>query len=607
MREYKNKTENKSHHTFQRKSKAANQTPVSEILQAYRDKMPENKSIQRESIEDEELLQIKTSAHSSVNGTIQQYRENIQRYLPEEDDEVIQSKSDIIQREGMEDEEIWQGKSENVPSMEKNPVQREVEPNNAGLPDNLKTGIENLSGYNMDDVKVHYNSDKPAQLQALAFAQGTDIHVAPGQEKHLPHEAWHVVQQKQGRVEPTTQMQGINVNDNKGLEKEADMMGKRIKEPIQKNTFISYKTKRNSIESVQLVRNVKNLQLIAERRLKKIYKRLTGVNPPQNFQHIIPFVSQDILHGNNNYGLPQNIVQNVNQNIQQANQTILNYINNIQNNPLSSDLNHAQNGFNNNLGDPNTQNSTLWILRNSLNNILFPNNQYIFPPGNYFFESDKGFELASRIMPTVAGNDYTKGYRLFGGSTSDNNHIEYGLGTGPNQIVHEVGHVLENKMGIEEYIHVHRFLRARTRNNQMSVNAGWRRMSTGDAYNAYLPALNIFTQNYGNPPVNSPINMGLYKLSGGQQKLDRAFAEGSNSEAISYATMINSNYDDNGEFISTTAELFASAENAHQLIDNDPLRAAFFLYMANRPIYNQVSNDFQQNQPQVNLDNLIHA
>jgi hypothetical protein len=98
--------------------------------------------------------------------------------------------------------------------------------NKTGLPDNLKSGVENLSGHSMDDVKVHYNSPKPAQLQAHAYAQGTDIHVASGQEKHLPHEAWHVVQQKQGRVKPTMQMKGkVNVNDNSGLEREADVMG----------------------------------------------------------------------------------------------------------------------------------------------------------------------------------------------------------------------------------------------------------------------------------------------------------------------------------------------------------------------------------------------
>ncbi|MBL0911774.1 MAG: DUF4157 domain-containing protein [Bacteroidia bacterium] len=100
--------------------------------------------------------------------------------------------------------------------------------NNTGLPDDLKTGIENLSGFSMDDVQVHYNSDKPTQLQAYAYAQGTDIHIAPGQERHLPHEAWHVVQQKQGRVKPTMQMKGkIPVNDDSGLEKEADVMGSK--------------------------------------------------------------------------------------------------------------------------------------------------------------------------------------------------------------------------------------------------------------------------------------------------------------------------------------------------------------------------------------------
>jgi len=101
-------------------------------------------------------------------------------------------------------------------------------PNNTGLPNQLKTGIESLSGMSMDHVKVHYNSAQPAQLNAHAYAQGSDIHLAPGQEKHLPHEAWHVVQQAQGRVKPTMQMKrGMPVNDDVGLEREADVMGAR--------------------------------------------------------------------------------------------------------------------------------------------------------------------------------------------------------------------------------------------------------------------------------------------------------------------------------------------------------------------------------------------
>lgn len=106
------------------------------------------------------------------------------------------------------------------------PLQRKE--NKTGLPDNLKTGIENLSGLAMDDVRVHRNSDKPAQLNAHAYAQGTNIHLAPGQEQHLPHEAWHVVQQKQGRVKATRQLRGkVAMNDDAGLEREADVMGRR--------------------------------------------------------------------------------------------------------------------------------------------------------------------------------------------------------------------------------------------------------------------------------------------------------------------------------------------------------------------------------------------
>ena len=103
------------------------------------------------------------------------------------------------------------------------PIQRKEA--KTGLPDTLKAGIENLSGLAMDDVQVHYNSDKPAGVQAVAFTEGTDIHVAPGQEQHLPHEAWHVVQQKQGKVAPSIRLQGNNINVDSILEAEADVMG----------------------------------------------------------------------------------------------------------------------------------------------------------------------------------------------------------------------------------------------------------------------------------------------------------------------------------------------------------------------------------------------
>lgn len=126
--------------------------------------------------------------------------------------------------------------TDNHSAQQEGPIQRKE--NNTGLPNNLKSGIENLSGFSMDDVKVHYNSDKTAQLQAHAYAQGTEIHLASGQEKHLPHEAWHVVQQKQGRVKPTKQLKGkVNINDDAALEQEADLMGEKAIQLASASSF----------------------------------------------------------------------------------------------------------------------------------------------------------------------------------------------------------------------------------------------------------------------------------------------------------------------------------------------------------------------------------
>nr|MDQ6907366.1 DUF4157 domain-containing protein [Chloroflexota bacterium] len=93
-----------------------------------------------------------------------------------------------------------------------------------------------LSGIMLDDVRVHYNSPKAAGLGALAYAQGTEIHVGPGQEKHLPHEAWHTVQQKQGRVQPTMQAKALPINDDAGLEREADAMGAKAAGAVMPGT-----------------------------------------------------------------------------------------------------------------------------------------------------------------------------------------------------------------------------------------------------------------------------------------------------------------------------------------------------------------------------------
>ena len=173
--------------------------------------MPDNSPVPKATDEEEVQMKAKPIQKAADEEEVQMKAKSVQKAA---DEEEVQMKAAPVQK-AADEEEV---------QMKAAPVQKKE--NNTGLPDGLKSGVENLSGVSLDDVKVHTNSEQPAQMQAHAFAQGTDIHVAPGQEQHLPHEAWHVVQQKQGRVKPTAQMkEKIPVNDDKGLEHEADVMG----------------------------------------------------------------------------------------------------------------------------------------------------------------------------------------------------------------------------------------------------------------------------------------------------------------------------------------------------------------------------------------------
>ncbi|RKI41033.1 DUF4157 domain-containing protein [Corallococcus sp. AB004] len=105
------------------------------------------------------------------------------------------------------------------------PVSRSSSSPQHGLPDPLRVGLERLSGMDLSDVRVHYGSSEPTRMQAFASTRSNAIHLAPGQEHHLAHEGWHVVQQRQGRVRATAQVQGSALNDDPSLEREADVMG----------------------------------------------------------------------------------------------------------------------------------------------------------------------------------------------------------------------------------------------------------------------------------------------------------------------------------------------------------------------------------------------
>ena len=136
--------------------------------------------------------------------------------------ETMQGKF-AVQRDVEDEDELLQGKFV---------AQRQTK-NQTGIPDYVIQGMESSFGTDFSSVRVHPDSSKAPEVGALAYTQGTDIHFAPGQFKPdtsagqqlLGHELTHVIQQAEGRVQPTTEVGGMAVNDDLSLEHEADVMG----------------------------------------------------------------------------------------------------------------------------------------------------------------------------------------------------------------------------------------------------------------------------------------------------------------------------------------------------------------------------------------------
>ncbi|MFS0555407.1 DUF4157 domain-containing protein [Brevibacillus sp. 179-C9.3 HS] len=101
------------------------------------------------------------------------------------------------------------------------------------LPDSVQAKMEQAFQTDFSSVQVHPESSVATQIGAVAFAQGNDIHFAPGTyqpetqsgQQLLGHELTHVVQQRQGRVKANSPDASLPINDDPALEAEADHYG----------------------------------------------------------------------------------------------------------------------------------------------------------------------------------------------------------------------------------------------------------------------------------------------------------------------------------------------------------------------------------------------
>lgn len=136
----------------------------------------------------------RASRQASIDVIVQRYKErNIKRYA--EDEELVQGKFGTIQHKEIDENELLQGKFESNPITEQESIQQEEKSNKTGLPDNLKTGIENLSGYSMDDVNdvLQYKKAKPIQLLTVNINEETYkiLDAVPNTQYFIVRRNWH--------------------------------------------------------------------------------------------------------------------------------------------------------------------------------------------------------------------------------------------------------------------------------------------------------------------------------------------------------------------------------------------------------------------------------
>lgn len=107
---------------------------------------------------------------------------------------------------------------------------------NEDLPEDVQFQMESSFSQDLSNVKIHKNSRRAKELNAHAFTEGNDVHIADGKynpttnegKALIGHELTHVIQQKSGRVSPTVQFNRIGINTEDHLEKEADTIGERV-------------------------------------------------------------------------------------------------------------------------------------------------------------------------------------------------------------------------------------------------------------------------------------------------------------------------------------------------------------------------------------------
>ncbi|UXH76422.1 hypothetical protein [Roseateles amylovorans] len=254
------------------------------------------------------------------------------------------------------------------------------------------------------------------------------------------------------------------------------------------------------------------------------------------------------------------------------------------------------------------------------------------------------------------------------GAAMGNGNLDIGPAAARGNLVHEFGHHLEDNLAPADFLTVHNFLSARTRpppggpGVAMPGMVGMRDagyvFEHHPGYDIEMPEMNAGGLN-GRAPANGRFQQVMKALAtpfvAGGQMLYRAlqatplrylgllgsgltqqagrlvsavtgrreprnwgghgvedfFAFNANNPQLSYSSVVHRfggpGYTGTTEYLSTTVEFFNRPSHARELVNQDPLRAALFLYLGNRPQYLLVRAAFNLANAPTDLDDLIHA
>lgn len=511
----------------------------------------------------------------------------------------------------------------------------DIKPNRTGIP---------------QQIKQQY-SEKQENLGALAYTQEDKMNLRTEQEEYLQHKLAYIVQQKRDFEKSNASADNLSVQDRSDLEQITD------------NTTTILHRQQNCTEAV--IQRIPTPGDVAAVR----FSQLVDWNYIQgNIQHP-NIIQQELI----DVGIPQNIAQNIANNylnslpnfilpaIKVCFQNLIQHeYDQITNNTLGADYN------------PNQQPTPLLtILTTVLTNRYLPIIRQPIAAGaprpiQFNIRGQIGQDLQRQIAEGIGrinklldpnlrqqlprGANQPAGAPLpvvdigddidFGGSTTAFHDInrtgeqDYGLFAGPSQVMHEQGHHIENYLGVNDFVNLHYYLYRHTNPtpNAQDRRSGWNKlfgfekniMTGGPGYNIHLPEMkfqNIISRNL--PSGNDLMlywlfnagNAALYEILSlfgaqerGQQFIDDFFLQESNSNSTSYASLYDPETYET-EFMSTTAELLSTARGAQEVINNDPTRVVLFIYLTNRPLYQQINGDFQQaqqNQNPIDLDAFMH-